>query len=137
MTPEQKSLVQTSFDQVLPIADVAANLFYTRLFELDPTLRPMFRGDMTEQGRKLMDMLRVAVKGLDKLDALLPALRKLGERHVNYGVTAEHYTIVGSALIWTLQQGLGEAFTPAVEAAWVEVYTILTSVMQEATLQLV
>ena len=132
MTPEQKCLVQSSFAHVLPIADTAARLFYGRLFELDPSLRPMFHGDMTEQGKKLMDMLRVAIAGLDRLDRLVPAVQALGRRHVAYGVRDEHYATVAAALLWTLEQGLGDRFTPAHRDAWVAVYTILATTMQEA-----
>lgn len=132
MTPEQKLLVQISFEKVLLIADTAAELFYNRLFELDPSLKPMFRGNMKEQGQKLMSMLRVAVKGLDHLDTIIPAVQQLGRRHVNYGVQDSHYYTVGAALIWTLEQGLGADFTPDVRAAWIEVYTVLTAVMKDA-----
>ena len=121
----QIELVQTSFESVVPIAGVAADLFYDRLFELDSTLRPMFSSDLVEQKKKLMQMLTVAVRGLTRLDEIVPAVRALGARHVNYGVQDEHYTTVGAALLWTLGQGLGEAFTPDVEAAWTAVYTVL------------
>lgn len=132
MTPAQIALVQQTFEQVKPIADVAADLFYNRLFELDPSLRPLFRGDMQEQGRKLMQMLSVAVAGLTRLDTLVPAVEALGRRHVGYGVKDEHYATVGAALLWTLGQGLGNAFTPDVEAAWATAYGVLSSVMQNA-----
>jgi len=132
MTPEQKELVQNSFEQVLPIADVAAELFYGRLFELDPSLRHLFRGDMKEQGRALMAMIKVAVAGLDKLEKIVPAVQSLGRRHATYGVTDAHYDTVAAALLWTLEQGLGEAFTPDVKGAWVEVYTILATTMKDA-----
>ncbi|HUS15230.1 MAG TPA: globin family protein [Chloroflexia bacterium] len=133
MTPEQKLLVQTSFAQVLPIAGTAATLFYDRLFELDPEVRAMFKGDMEEQKKKLMDMLRVAVANLNRLDTLVPAVEQLGARHERYGVQAGHYATVGAALIWTLEQGLGPAFTPEVREAWVAVYTVLATVMQSPT----
>jgi len=132
MTPEQIVLVQTSFAQVLPIADTAAVLFYQRLFELDPSLRPMFRGDMAEQGRKLMQTIAVVVAGLDKLDTLVPAVQALGRRHAAYGVRDGHYATVAAALLWTLEQGLGAAFTPAVRQAWATAYGLLASVMQAA-----
>src|SRR5437588_6309411 len=125
MTPEQTKLVQQSFEQVLPIADVAAELFYKRLFERDPSLRLLFKGDMKEQGRKLMTMIRVAVANLDRLDTIVPAVQGLGTRHIAYGVQDHHYDTVGSALLWTLEKGLGEAFTPETKIAWTEVYTIL------------
>lgn len=132
MNAQQKYLVQSSFEMVVPIAETAAALFYGRLFELDPSLRPMFTGDMKEQGKKLMNMLTLAVRGLDKLDQLVPAIQALGRRHTGYGVKPKHYNTVGAALLWTLEQGLGEAFTPEVKEAWVAVYTLMASTMQEA-----
>ena len=132
MTPEQKTLVRELFDKVLPIADVAAELFYARLFELDPSLRQLFHGDMKEQGRKLMTMIRVAVANLDRLDNIVPAVEALGERHARYGVDDSQYATVGEALIWTLRKGLGDAFTPETRQAWIEVYGLLSSVMQNA-----
>lgn len=133
MTPEQILLIQRSFADVLPIADTAGTLFYNRLFELDPTLRPMFRGDMREQGKKLMAMLKLVVNGLTRLDDLVPAIESLGRRHVAYGVRDEHYAVVGAALLWTLRQGLGDHFTPETEAAWRSAYTVLATVMQNAS----
>jgi hemoglobin-like flavoprotein len=132
MTLTEKNLVQQSFARVAPIAEVAAELFYGRLFELDPSLKPMFRGDMKDQGRKLMQMLAVAVHGLDRLQDILPALRQLGRRHADYGVRDEDYDTVGAALLWTLEKGLGEAFTQEVKAAWAKVYGILTTEMKAA-----
>ena len=132
MTPENQALVRESFAKVAPIAPQAAALFYDRLFVLDLSLRPLFKGDMTEQGRKLMAMIGMAVASLDKLDTIVPAVQNLGRRHATYGVQPEHYGTVGSALLWTLGQGLGEGFTPAVEAAWTETYTILATVMKDA-----
>lgn len=132
MTPENIALVKSSWQQVLPIQKAAAQLFYGRLFELDPSLRPLFKGDMAEQGRKLMTMINTVVMSLDRLDPLLGAVEDLGRRHVAYGVTEAHYDTVGSALLWTLGQGLGAQFTPAVEAAWTEAYTTLASVMKQA-----
>jgi hemoglobin-like flavoprotein len=132
MNSEQIALVQTSFALVLPIADSAAHLFYQRLFELDPALRPMFRGDMDEQGRKLMTMLKIAVNGLTRLDQLVPAVQALGRRHGAYGVRDEHYDTVGAALLWTLRLGLGVAFTAEVEAAWISAYTLLADTMKAA-----
>jgi len=136
MTPEQIVLTQTSFAQVLPIADAAASLFYSRLFELDPSLRPMFKGDMAEQGRKLMTMLNVVVNGLTRLEALIPAVQALARRHAAYGVTDHHYQTVGEALLWTLHQGLGEHFTPSVAAAWSAAYALLADVMKETAAEM-
>lgn len=131
MTPTQVDLVQSTFAKVEPIAMQAADLFYTRLFELDPSLRHLFKSDLTAQKQKLMLMLGTAVKGLNDLDTLVPVARDLGFRHRAYGVQTSHYATVGEALLWTLEKGLGEAFTPDVRAAWTEVYTVLASVMQE------
>jgi hemoglobin-like flavoprotein len=131
LTPEQISLVRDSWSQVVPIADQAAELFYGRLFALDPALRPMFRGDMTEQGQKLTRMIGIAVSGLDRLDEIVPAVQELGVRHLDYGVKSAHYDTVGEALLWTLSQGLGDEFTADVRAAWAEVYTLLANTMKD------
>jgi len=131
MNSEQIELVQSTFKDVQPIAATAAELFYSRLFTLDPALRPMFRSDMAHQGRMLMSMLGSAVNGLTRLDTLVPVVHKLGARHVHYGVRDEHYATVGSALLWTLEQGLGEKFTPAARDAWAAAYALLASTMQQ------
>jgi len=132
MTPEKIALVRGSWQQVLPISDSAAKLFYGQLFELDPSLRSMFKGDMVEQGRKLMTMINMVVMSIDNLAPLLGAVEDMGRRHVGYGVTEAHYDTVGSALLWTLDKGLGDQFTPPVEAAWTEAYTTLASAMKQA-----
>jgi hemoglobin-like flavoprotein len=131
MTPSESSLVKDSFRQVAPIADQAAALFYARLFELDPSLRSLFRGDMVEQGRKLMAMIGTAVAALDRIETIAPAIRHLGARHLGYNVTEEHYATVGAALLWTLEKGLGPAFTPEIRSAWASVYTLLANTMIE------
>ena len=133
MTNEQIKLVQDTFRQVAPIAETAAQLFYARLFELDPDLELLFKGNLSEQGRKLMQMLGVAVNGLDRLEQLLPVVQSLGTRHVSYGVRDKDYDTVGQALLWTLRKGLGEAFTPDVEAAWSNVYATLASAMKSGS----
>jgi hemoglobin-like flavoprotein len=132
MTPEQIGLVQGTWAMVVPIKDTAAELFYNRLFELDPSLRKLFKGDMKEQGRKLMAMINVAVASLDKLDTIVPAVKDLGRRHTGYGVTPGHYATVAAALLWTLEKGLGDAFTPAAKEAWTQTYTVLANTMQAA-----
>ncbi len=132
MTPEQITLVQNSFAMVAPISDAAAALFYGRLFQIAPEVAPLFKGDMIEQGRKLMSTLGVVVRGLDDLGELLPVARRLAVKHVEYGVTADQYGPVGAALLWTLSQGLGDAFTPAVEQAWTEAYGALSGAMVAA-----
>ena len=127
-----KQLVQDSFAQVAPIAETAAEMFYKRLFELDPSVKPLFKSDMAVQGRLLMQTIGAAVAGLDDLSALTPIVQDLGVRHARYGVQPEHYDTVGEALLWTLGQGLGEKFTPQVRTAWTEVYSLLAQVMQDA-----
>jgi hemoglobin-like flavoprotein len=134
MTPETIHLVRASFAQVVPIADVASNLFYDRLFELDPSLRPLFARDMAQQKHALIATLKVAVEKLDQPHELVPILEQLGARHVAYGVKQSHYATVGAALLWTLEQGLGPAFTPAVRAAWTSVFEMLASTMQRPEL---
>lgn len=126
------ALVQGSWQQVLPIRHTAGRLFYDHLFDADPSLRPMFRGDLEQQAAKLVHMITAAVNQLGRLDELLPVLRQLGQRHGGYGVQPAHYETVGRALMKTLQQGLGEDFTDDVRAAWAAVYATLASVMIEA-----
>src|SRR5262245_19200859 len=118
MTPKQIELVQQSWAQVRMVGDTAARMFYHRLFRMEPSIRSMFRGGMQAQGRKLVNMIGFAVQGLTRLDAIVPGLRALGLRHAVYGVEERHYALVGSALIWTLEQGLGEEFTEEVKEAW-------------------
>jgi len=132
MTPEQITLIKTSWEKVLPISGTAAELFYAKLFELDADLKPLFNGDMKEQGAKLMKMINTVVNSLDKLDTIVPAVQNLGERHVGYGVKDEHYDTVAAALLWTLGQGLGESFTEEVKDAWTAAYVILATTMKEA-----
>ena len=136
MYASEIALVQSSWEQVLPIADTAAQLFYARLFEIDPSLQPLFtKTDMAEQRKKLMQMITVAVRGLEHIDELLPAIEALGRRHSGYGVVDAHYETVGTALLWTLEQGLGPAFTPEVRSAWTETYAVLAAVMQRGARQ--
>jgi hemoglobin-like flavoprotein len=132
MTPEQIELVQSSWKQVIPIRDTAAELFYGRLFELNPKLQSFFSGDMKDQGRKLTTMISTAVNGLTKLDEIVPAVEDLGRRHIGYGVAAEDYDTVGAALLWTLEQGLADTFTPAHKEAWTETYGLLATTMKGA-----
>ncbi|MBE7367617.1 globin family protein [Ramlibacter pallidus] len=136
MTPRQIDLVQQSFAQVKPIASLAATLFYNRLFAMDPSLRSLFRSDeMSRQGQMLMSMIGAAVAGLDNLARLTPVVRQLGARHTGYGVQPEHYETVGAALLWTLEQGLGEGFTAEVRDAWAAAYGLLSDVMQQGEAQ--
>jgi len=132
MTPQQISLIQASWASVVPIQDTAAGIFYQRLFALDPEVRPMFKGDLQSQGKKLMQALGFIVNSLTKLDELVPVAQDMARRHVGYGVQAAHYDIVGTALLWTLEQGLGPAFTDEVKTAWATAYGTLAGVMKEA-----
>ena len=129
MTPDQVKLVQQSFAKVAPISETAAVLFYDRLFEIAPQVKAMFPADMTEQRRKLMGMLAAVVNGLGDLNSILPAASALAKRHVSYGAKAEHYPVVGAALLWTLEKGLGDSWTPEVAAAWTAAYGTLSSFM--------
>lgn len=132
MTPEQIQICKDSWSQVVPIATEAAALFYTHLFEADPSLKSLFKGDMSVQGEKLMGMITAAVRLLDKLDQLVPVVEKLGVGHVAYGVKDSHYDTVGAALLKTLEQGLGDAFTTDVKAAWIAAYSVLSTTMINA-----
>ena len=129
MTPDQVKLVQQSFAKVAPISETAAVLFYDRLFEIAPKVKAMFPTDMTEQRRKLMATLAVVVGGLGNLESVLPAASALAKRHVSYGAKAEHYPVVGSALLWTLEKGLGDGWTPDVAEAWTAAYGTLSGFM--------
>ena len=130
ITTRQKQLVQESFAKVVPIAGVAGDIFYKTLFEYAPEVKPLFKSDIKDQGRKLVTTLAVAIKDLDDLDKLVPVLQKLAEKHVDYGVKAEHFTPVGNALLSTLKQGLGDDFTPEVRQAWVEVFRVVANTMK-------
>jgi len=132
MTPEQIGLVQQSFAKVAPIAPKAADIFYSRLFEVAPQVRHLFPDDMAEQKNKLTDMLGVAVNGLTRLDAILPAVQQLGRKHKDYGAVPDHYAVVGDTLLYTLGQGLGDGFTDDVRAAWSEAYGVLANAMIDA-----
>jgi hemoglobin-like flavoprotein len=129
MTPDQVTLVQESFAKVAPISETAAVLFYDRLFEIAPSVVPMFPTDMKEQRKKLMAALAVVVGGLSNLETVLPAASALAKRHVSYGTKAEHYPVVGAALLWTLEKGLGDGWTPDVAAAWTAAYGTLSGYM--------
>jgi hemoglobin-like flavoprotein len=129
MTPDQVKAVQESFAKVAPISETAAVLFYDRLFEIAPAVKAMFPADMTEQRKKLMVMLAAVVNGLGNLESILPAASALATRHVSYGAKAEHYPVVGAALLWTLEQGLGDAWTSEVQDAWTAAYGTLSGYM--------
>ncbi len=132
MTDDQKKMVRETYAKVSSNAPAVAALFYQRLFEIDPDLRALFKGDMAEQGRKLMAMIGTAVANLRQIDTIIPAVQRLGQQHIAYGVKDADYEVVGSALLWTLQQGLGEAFTPPVREAWTACYTALATIMKDA-----
>ncbi len=129
MTPDQVKAIQESFKKVEPISEQAAALFYGRLFEIAPAVKPLFHGDMTEQGRKLMATLAVVVNGLGNLDGILSAASALAKRHAAYGVKPAHYEPVGAALICTLERGLGDQWTPELAAAWGAAYAVLSQFM--------
>jgi nitric oxide dioxygenase len=128
-TSEQQAIVRNSYAKLVPIAPQVADLFYSRLFEIDPGTEPLFHGDMAEQGRKLMATLTTVVDSIDRLDAVVPAVQHLGRQHKDYGAQPKHYETAGSALLWTLQRALGKDFTPAAQAAWTEAWTILAGTM--------
>lgn len=130
MTPEQIALVKTSWAKVVPISEKAAELFYGKLFETYPEVQPYFKSDMNDQGRKLMAMINTAVNGLENLGPLVPAVEAMGKRHVGYGVKDEDYDKVAVCLLWTLEQGLGDAFTPETKEAWTIMYTTVADVMK-------
>lgn len=132
LTAEQVAMVKETWAKVEPIAETAANIFYATLFEMDPTVRPLFPEDLTEQKKKLMATIGFAVGALTKPDELLPAVKALGQRHAGYGVKDGHYDVVGAALLSTLREGLGEAFTPPVEQAWTLTYQTLATTMIDA-----
>ncbi len=132
MNSEQIKLVQKSFEKVRPISETTAELFYKRLFELNPSLKSLFEGDLKTQGLMLMKMLDYAVTGLDEPDKILPAIKELGKRHVGYGVKEEYYETVGEALLWTLEKGICEYFTRDVKEAWAEAYKLLSETMKSA-----
>lgn len=132
MKSSQIDLVQSSFVQMALVAEDVASMFYWRLFTLDPELRAMFRGDMKEQGKKLMTMIGTVVGNLRNLEKIVPGVQALGARHAGYGVRDEHYETVATALLWTLEQGLGHAFTDEMRDAWAAAYTLLANVMKDA-----
>ena len=129
MNSTQVKLVQESFSKVVPISETAAVIFYDRLFEVAPSVKAMFPEDMSGQRKKLMMMLAAVVNGLGNLESILPAASALAKRHVNYGAQPEHYPVVGGALLWTLEKGLGEAWTSDVADAWTTAYGTLSGYM--------
>ena len=136
MTPEQVDHVQDSFAKIAPCADTVAELFYGRLFSIAPEVRPLFPKELSEQKKKLIQMLAVVVTKLHTFETIIPAVQNLGRRHRGYGVTPKHYAAVGAALLWTLEQGLGPLFTPQVKDAWTATYTTVAEVMRGAAEEL-
>ncbi len=132
MTAEQIELVQRTWRSILPVGDTAAELFYGKLFSLDPALKALFKNDMKDQGRNLTAMMSVAVGALSRPERITVAVRELGRRHVAYGVKPRHYEVVATALLWMLEKSLGEAFTPEVRDAWSSTYAFLADTMQGA-----
>ncbi len=132
MTRDQQTLVQTTFAKAAPQADAVATIFYDRLFALDPRLRVLFKADMAEQRRQLMAMIGTTVENLHQLDLIMPAVRNLGMRHAGYGVTEADYDTVADALLATLAEALGAAFTPAAHDAWAACYEVLAAAMKAA-----
>ncbi|KXX68742.1 globin family protein [Flammeovirga sp. SJP92] len=132
VSARQIELVQSTFAMVAPISDKAAEIFYAKLFELDPSLKALFTSDMSEQGKKLMAMLAAAVNGLNDLGALVPVVQDLGKRHVGYNVEDSHYDTVAAALLYTLETGLGDNWNDEVKEAWTTVYVVLATTMKEA-----
>ena len=132
LSSEEVELVRASFEEAMVDPEATTGLFYGRLFELDPSVRPLFKGDMREQGRKLTKTLRLMVSGLEEPERVVPALKALGRRHVDYGVEERHYETVGGALLWALRRRLGEGFSPEAEDAWARAYGEMASVMKQA-----
>jgi hemoglobin-like flavoprotein len=132
MTPEQAQIIKLTFSQVMRDRDRVGRMFYDRLFSIAPEVKPLFRGDIAEQSRKLMDTLALAVGMLRDMPTLLITLEGLARRHVGYGVKDEHYDKVGEALLWTLEQGLSDAFTAQVREAWTELYVAVAQIMRDA-----
>lgn len=132
MTPEQIRLIRNTWRRIEPIGHRAARLFYAKLFDTDPSLRPLFKRNLDFQGQKLVIMIDAAIRGLEQPDALAPTLTRLGRRHAAYGVRPEHYDTVGRCLLWTLEQGLGPALNAEARAAWAELYQRLASQMLSA-----
>ncbi len=132
MTPQEIEIIQNTFAAVRTSAEQVAEIFYGRLFEIAPAVRPLFPDDLKPQGRKLMTMLATVVDGLENLGDLVPAVQDLGRRHVRYGTAPEHYDAVGAALLWTLEQGLGDAWSDEAKDAWTAAYTTLATVMKDA-----
>ena len=125
LSVHQIELVQGSFASIALSSEQVARTFYARLFEMDPSLRGLFRGPLPDQGYKLMQMIGTAVMGLDRIQELVPAIEDLGRRHISYGVEKSHYNTVGAALLWTLEAALGDEFTPELREAWAAVYGVL------------
>lgn len=136
MHATQVQLVQSTFEQVRPLAEAVATMFYDRLFVIDPSTRPLFKSDLQKQCLMLMSAIGLVVTSLDRPETIIPMVQNMGKRHVGYGVTSDQYTSVGAALLWALKQGLGADFTPEVQAAWATVYELLASTMQAAAAEM-
>lgn len=132
MTPEQVQIIKLTFAQAMRDKDEVGRIFYDRLFTIAPEVKPLFKGDIAAQSRKLMDTLALAVGMLQDMPTLIISLEGLARRHVVYGVKDEHYDKVGAALLWTLEQGLGDAFTPQARDAWAALYAAVAKIMRDA-----
>jgi len=132
LSAHQIRLIQESWQRVVPIKDQAAELFYARLFELDPSVKKLFKGKLDYQGDKLMTTLNVVVNSLDNLGEIEAMLQAMGKRHIIYSVEAAHFETVGAALLWVLEQGLGDYFTEEVKEAWVIAYGLIADTMKQA-----
>lgn len=134
MNTNQIALVKETFGLVATIpAETVGDLFYKRLFEIAPEIRPMFeRTSLPEQSRKLISMLAYVVGKLDNLSSIIDEVEKLARRHVKYGVEPKHYQPVGAALLWTLEKGLGDHWNEEVKEAWTRCYSTLSNAMIHA-----
>lgn len=133
MTPAQISIIQQSWQTVTPIADTTVDLFYSRLFFLNPQLRALFPAELADQKRKMVSMLSRLVTALSDVQSIIPSVQALGRRHALYGVTTRDYDTVAAALLWSLEQGLGKAWNDAVKESWIAAYALLSNVMLAAT----
>ena len=136
MTPEEITLIQLNLEAVAPRAEEAATVFYNRLFAIQPALRLLFPEDISEQKKKLMMTLAIAVKSLRETEKLTSVLENLGRRHAVYGVRNEHYETVGAALLLMLEEMLGEEFTPAARTSWARLYDFVAAAMKSGALAL-
>jgi hemoglobin-like flavoprotein len=132
VTAVQKSLVQASWQELSQHSVHVAELFYDRLFELDPSLEELFPQNLSVQSTKLMRAIGAVVRGLDDMERVTPMLQDLGRRHLDYGARPGHYVTMGKALLWTIEQSLEGEFPPRLKEAWAEVFAWVSSLMIDA-----